>query len=395
MLILKLLQCFFNANYICSYRNSFQILKNIHKTHKYLCTSSTRTTHQSSKEIENKQYRFFEAAEFSLNKKNDGFTYKSICKKCFLSSTLCICNQVKSIFSDLPQNKLPKASVDIYMHYKEWGRASNTGKLLPIGLPDNSATYIYGRKNDQDELIKKLTSNPSIILYPGENSQSICNYQELYDTSDNIHICVIDSTWSQSYAMINSLPKSIPRVHINAFVTSPSQFLNRRQVINDNNQTSVSNKVSTIEALALGLKSLHENEDLIKSIYQSLQLSVDAVLRQGGKEVAYGNNFITQITNTSSEVIHGPYTARTVQRPEYCLKCNASSSNTIFKNMGLRKGTKNKQKKVMDDIIIENNNNTSLKINNIINNNNNNNNALLHRVWKCSSCLAYFEVNAL
>jgi len=303
---------------------------------------------------------------------------------------------VKGFFSAIPSSSHPKASIDVFMHYKEWGRASNTGKLLPIGLPDRSKIYLYGRRPDYELLVGKLTTTPSVILYPGDSSTSITDFRSLYNSRNNdFNICVIDSTWSQSQAMDRCLPAQIPRVNINDFIDSPSLFLNRRQVLADDNLTNVGIKISTIEALALALKALDADDQLIDVMYQALKLSVDATFAQNGKRTIYGHNFFNQISNVT--VPNGPYTAFSVRRPSQCSHCGASSLNTIFKNMGLRKMPLSM---VMDNTIVDDGHRGSHRgdhhdVEDDVSSTltvtaTDTDSKQLIRVWKCSECMQCF-----
>lgn len=315
--------------------------------HRYWTTSSCSRSYVSSIDafdhIDTNLTKFYDNAGYNIEKKRSSLVTKNKCISCYLSTTMCICSQVKEFFSTIPSSSHPKASIDVFMHYKEWGRASNTGKLLPIGIPDHSKIYMYGRKPDYELLVNKLTSTPSVILYPSDSSISITDFQSLYHNNNSnnynhnndFNICVIDSTWSQSQAMDRCLPLHIPRVNINNFINSPSLFLNRRQVLADDNPSNVGMKISTVEALALALKALDVDRRLVDGLYQALKLSVDATFRQNGRQTIYGHNFIDQISNAT--VHNGPYTASSVKRPTQCFRCGASSLTTIFKNMGLRK----------------------------------------------------------
>ena len=336
-----------------------------HQRHRHWIKSSSSRSYVSSIDtsfddhhIDTNLIKFYDNAACNIEKKRTSLVTKNKCLSCYLSSTMCICSQVKEFFSAIPISIHPKASIDVFMHYKEWGRASNTGKLLPIGLPNQSKIYMYGRKPDYELLVHKLTTTPSVILYPSDNSTSITDFRSLYHNNNNnnnpttnnndsnnnnnynnsyndFNICVIDSTWSQSQAMDRCLPPQIPRVNINDFINSPSLFLNRRQVLADDNPSNVGMKISTIEALALALRALDVDRRLVDSLYQALKLSVDATFRQNGKQTIYGHNFIDQMSNVT--IPNGPYTASSVRRPSQCCRCGASSLTTIFKNMGLRK----------------------------------------------------------
>jgi DTW domain-containing protein YfiP len=179
---------------------------------------------------------------------------KGKCEHCFLFFEYCICRQVKDIFNT--PNRLLENHVHIalYMHFKEYGRASNTGKLLRIGSPTNTSQYIYGQTDQEESLQTLLQSKPSLIIYPSPISRPISEYAHWLSSSSSsthhpITLCVIDSTWPQSRAMEQRLHPDIPRVHIDELVTKPSLFLNRKQSTNKT-------KISTIEAIMLAIMAL-------------------------------------------------------------------------------------------------------------------------------------------
>jgi DTW domain-containing protein YfiP len=273
--------------------------------------------------VDDHESRFYANAAGLLKKKQRGMEESDKCAACFLTKTLCICGQVTALFKVTAP---VKARVCVFMHYKEFGRASNTGKILVTGMPQ-AQLYIFGVKEQQEKLADLLTSTPSVILHPSGSAVAVSQFRDWYETHDCPTLCVIDSTWPQSLPMVASLPASIPRIRVDDWVMGASQFLNRKQMADKG-------KVSTVEAVALALQALGEQPATLEPIYQSLQLGVDAVLQQGGKRPAYGHNFVSQIAAEVSS--KGPYTARQIERPQSCPHCAASHETVLFKNMGLR-----------------------------------------------------------
>lgn len=289
---------------------------------------------------------------------------RSLCSHCFLTKQFCLCDYVNQLY--VPIRQLPSSSfpvkVHLLMHYKEWGRASNTGKLLTIGLPNCASIKIYGIVEDEERLIEELTTNPSIILYPTKQSQSITNFlptfqaiqaehasmereKKVGESTDKpcFHICVIDSTWGQSKAMERSLPDHLPRVHISDFVSQPSKFLNRKQSQNKS-------KISTIESVVMAFQALQISSEITDLCHKSLEYSVDSLFRQNGKVPAYGNSIqpkfyedddvSSQVSANSTEQPRLRYFKPKVVKPEKCLHCGSKitevSKAVNFKNCGVR-----------------------------------------------------------
>ncbi len=253
------------------------------------------------------------SAELLKKKEVDLFEHNR-CFNCFMTKGLCICSQTKAIYTRA-KAKL-KTNITVLMHCKEWGRASNTGKLMAIGMPETTSTVIFGSKSDEERMIKSFSDSPVLILYPSATSRPITEYKEWFQLQPTVTLCVLDSTWTQSGALNKLLPENIPRVWIDDQVDGPSLFLNRKQ-------SETKTKVSTIEAVALALSALGEDSDAVKPLYESLQLSVDAVLQLRGRDNAYGNRLV----NADSKP--------TVAKPTVCPLCSATAADTAFKNMGL------------------------------------------------------------
>jgi len=280
------------------------------------------------------------------------------------------------------------------MHNKEWGRTSNTGKLMVRGMPDHSQLHLYGLKDQQEALIEKLNSGPSLILYPSKNSTSIADYKDLYASQNGtLNICVLDSTWAQSHTMEKSLPAHIPRVQVDNFILKASEFLNRKQ--------SQADRVSTIEAVMIALQTLGESPERLKPMQEALRLSVDAVNRLRGKKEHFGHNFVPLITACGDDT-NGPYTKSKIVRPESCPHCLASHATTIFKNVGARKGhydpdfkakkeaaariaesaLQDDMERPSEDASVDSESSGPVSA------------GQFHRAWRCQACKGLFHVNS-
>ena len=69
--------------------------------------------------------------------------------------------------------------------------------------------------------------------------------------------------------------------------------------------------------------------------YQALHLSVDSVLKQSGRPVAYGHRLTPQLSLNPKH--NGPFTALSVEKPPSCPRCGALKETTNFKNLGTHK----------------------------------------------------------
>jgi DTW domain-containing protein YfiP len=260
---------------------------------------------------------------------------------------LCICDRVESLFKGTTDANF---NLFLYQHFKEFGRPSNTGKLLQIGLKNNTQMKIFGNMGDEHDMISNLSSTASFILSPGENSVPISRFQDRYrQVNGNVTIVLVDSTWSQTAAMLKILPQSIPRVHIDQLsIKEPSQFLSRKQ--------TSETKISTIEALALAIQALDPNSSVVPSLFEALRLSVDALNKQNGMVASYGNSIIPNVDVSTDS---GAFQRPSVPRPTFCPHCMISGS---FVNMGLRKPDESIGRKLI-------------------------------RIWKCKKCTSFFSVD--
>lgn len=327
-------------------------------------------------------------SSISIARRRAVFEAEGRCLQCFIFKAFCVCEPVRKIFQPITSKEstslLSRINFDVLMHFKEWGRSSNTGKLLQVGLgSERCSTYIFGNTADETALISTLRSQPSLIIYPSSDSLPISHYKDMLlnavEGPKPLHLCVVDSTWSQSSAMNRSLPDDIPRACIDLeYITGPSRFLNRKQSIHKH-------KVSTIEAVTLALfalldaakginqttenppaasastaetKDTNDDDDLLPLELQpfrsALEYGVDAVRRQGGLPPAFGNHirphFVSNpagsetanLTEAGSEVAighYGPVTRPLLEKPDVCLHCGArrcADSSVSFKNMGNR-----------------------------------------------------------
>lgn len=247
------------------------------------------------------------------------------CVSCFLTKPFCVCARTSAIFADSSEQKPFQPHIHLFMHFKEWGRASNTGKLMQVGLGSSRCTTsIFGIQQQEDKLEQLLLSEPSIILYPRAGSVPISSMRDWFQAhGGRVQIVVIDSTWTQSQAMDRRLSDSIPRVRIDEMISGPSQFLNRKQSVN-------ASKVCTLEATVMALAALGVEEDSLRPFEEALQYGVDACLQQSGQKPAYGNIITPAVSGIS-------YTTACIDKPSHCPGCGITSDGVRFRNNGVRR----------------------------------------------------------
>jgi DTW domain-containing protein YfiP len=306
-------------------------------------------------------------ARRTIDFRNNDHRERSICPNCFLTQVYCLCDYNRELFAPIREPKSPEFQLNVkfhlFTHFKEYARASNTGKLLNIGLPEHTSVKLFGIRSEEEELIQELSSNPCFILYPKPGiSVSIDQFKEIFSQINSsspsssslsssserplqqqpfLHICVIDSTWSQSISMEKALPPHLPRVHLDEYsILNPSKFLNRKQ-------SATKTKICTIESIMLALSALGVSPNVLEIFHQSLEFAVDTLLKQSAKKPVYGNKIIPKIPEHLKElqeqqqhkapVYLGPVTLADIRKPTKCLQCNSTEKEVYaFKNCGLR-----------------------------------------------------------
>mmetsp|Transcript_34190 Transcript_34190/g.62884 ORF Transcript_34190/g.62884 Transcript_34190/m.62884 type:complete len:294 (+) Transcript_34190:3-884(+) len=270
-----------------------------------------------------------------------------ICRKCWTHLPICVCPLFESddgaLSSERENDLLNKAEkersskaalpkgidrVVLWTHHEEWGRTSNTGSLLPLGL-ERTEMLMKGLP-EHDEIMDDLLSRDDltpVVLWPGKGQENNatttipelqrrfaenddeCNNNNSKNTKPDIVLISIEGTWNTARKMVNKLPSkvlrldlgdevaanfSIPEMNGGIFCNSsyPSSFpppsnkpdealsllapLRRQK---HGKRENVSTAEATIVAL-LGLGLGHEDAGRILRV---LRTKVDRLLQYSGK----------------------------------------------------------------------------------------------------------------
>ena len=240
------------------------------------------------------------------------------CMTCWMTRAHCLCSRLARL-----RVRTARVDVLVSVHYKEFGKATNTAKLLPQllstadGSGDSCSLCVY----PNDPFHERLPSGPTLLLWPGEGSMPAADLRDwVAAQQQRVTLLVIDGTWGHARAMARHVPKDVVRVHVNDEVAGPSLFLNRRQATAD--------RVSTVEAVALALAALGETADL-SPLGAALKLQVDVALAQQGRPPAFGSELRPDPRLLACP--HSPKTAPLVDRPAVCPLCDAADAT--FKNV--------------------------------------------------------------
>ena len=167
----------------------------------------------------NGELRSNTVARANYLKKMESLEADNRCRTCFFHKQNCVCKSLQS----LPISENIKFKV--FMHYKEFGRTSNTGKLLHILYPNQTTISLY----QIDDLVLPPTEE-TIILYPSSDSACISTrIQQCGLKSKKLNIIVLEGTWAETKTLNRQFPADIPRVNINNLISGPSLFTLRKQ----------------------------------------------------------------------------------------------------------------------------------------------------------------------
>ena len=238
-------------------------------------------------------------AEQQIARRHAALVRANKCLRCWYSPLKCICTEVRPLA--VPHE------VIVLLHHKEYGRLSNTGKLIAASCP-NSTVFIAGIPEHERLLREKLASSPhpAFVLFPAVGSISVPELLKRNPPADSddasippqkrakvsegqgaedgqvrpFTIVIVDGTWNQAKHVVRAVPNDIPRVHVDP--TAPSLFVLRTQTQPD--------RICTLEAFALLLREMGHDVGLPQTLLSYLKHHVDTALEDRGCNSIYGND---------------------------------------------------------------------------------------------------------
>lgn len=203
------------------------------------------------------------------------------CHTCWFIEAACICSKIKKIqFSR-------KIKFLIFMHWKEYFRASNTAKVLLIAAPNSSKLYLFGRKKEEQELIHEMSKDPqhTFLLFPAEDfvtTQQFLHKMELEQKQEKfenfpteeptITVVVIDGTWGNAATIMRFLNKATKdkKIFLQKLKLEPTTLSSFTRT------QSSPDRICTIESIVLLLKELGESEELQASLLNGFDINIEA-----------------------------------------------------------------------------------------------------------------------
>jgi DTW domain-containing protein YfiP len=261
--------------------------------------------------------RFAKNAQETLTHKKKLIEKGFQCPKCWLIKRVCICE-------NMPKDVKLKNNVIIYMHFKEFGRSSNTGldltnacpnaKLLLCGIPEDEKTLhdVMYKKSDEHKdstnADRELTFNENtFVLFPSNDSVTAQEFldrlrvnkkkkEEVHESNNNNHndeeedlepaakrrrievdpvnVIVLDATWNQARALYKRLPTGLPKVRLSEM----------KETISHLRKQTVEGRVTTAEATLLLLEELGEDKEELSKLWQGLKHRIAAVDSATGRK---------------------------------------------------------------------------------------------------------------
>ncbi|MEK7486404.1 MAG: tRNA-uridine aminocarboxypropyltransferase [Planctomycetota bacterium] len=164
----------------------------------------------------------------------------SPCVFCYQIQENCFCQFISSISTTVP--------FVLLQHWKEQYRSSNTGRLLPLTIPETPC-FTTANWEQLDAFGRCLESYQPYLLYPSEQAVTLSQFQEIRKKSPRpVCIVLLDGTWRQAKRLrqrLNTLSR-LPCLRIDP--VDPSVYQLRKQ--------AQSHHLSSIEAVIHLMKAL-------------------------------------------------------------------------------------------------------------------------------------------
>lgn len=214
-----------------------------------------------------------------------------VCRKCWTFLPICVCHLFEQQKRNNRAGKCSKAQLPIgvekiivWTHHDEFGRTSNTGSLLPLGLEQTDILMKGLPEHEQimNEILQSEDKLP-VVLWPDKNSKrastTITDLRGiiLETTSSRgqtgasriggIILISIEGTWNNARKMSNKLPQNVMRLDLSEeirrnFTTTETKegvFIDNKSLLAPLRRQGEGAKqecVSTLEATIIALLGL-------------------------------------------------------------------------------------------------------------------------------------------
>lgn len=219
-----------------------------------------------------------------------------VCKKCWTFTPICVCH----LFDSDSKAQLPKGveKLIVWTHHDEFGRTSNTGSLLPLGLQQTDILMKGLLEHEQimDEILYRKDVTP-VVLWPDKKgkraSTTIENLKKtIAETSSNtqnegndnggIVLISIEGTWNTARKMVNKLPPHVLRLDLSEEIrlnfTTPEM---NEGIFIDNSITAASGSSPSSSAPSLLSPLRRQGKGAKQDCVSTLEATLVALLELG------------------------------------------------------------------------------------------------------------------
>lgn len=160
-----------------------------------------------------------------------------------------------------------RTRVALVAHHTEWGRSSNTGRLLVRALP---GTRVRLRGARDEAVAEPLESARRLVLYPSDDAREL----RPADACRELVLVVPEGSWAQTRRAIRREPWLADAEHVRLPPGPPSRY-RLRHAPNDEG-------LSTFEAVARALGIL-EGEAVARALMATFDVFVERSLAVRGR----------------------------------------------------------------------------------------------------------------
>lgn len=184
---------------------------------------------------------------------------RDMCTRCKRPLSVCLCAHFPSTFLPI------STAIHVLQHPREESRLLTTVPLLQACLPPEKIFIRRGRrfyKNDHPDLHNMITKPTTLLLYPGPSAENIESLEQL-SPGEHYDVIVLDGTWRQAKDIFNNNPFLCQARQVQLQHDSISEYVIRTQ--------PNSKSLCTIEAIALTLSFLENNDEIAETLIRPLR----------------------------------------------------------------------------------------------------------------------------
>ncbi|XP_073244458.1 tRNA-uridine aminocarboxypropyltransferase 2-like [Porites lutea] len=185
---------------------------------------------------------------------------RDMCDRCKRPLSVCLCAHFPSKYLQI------STRVHVLQHPREESRLLTTVPLLEVCLPPEKLVIRRGRrfnsKSDWPELHKIMTKPTTLLLYPGPEAENIKKMDKLAP-GEHYDIIVLDGTWRQAKDIFHNNPFLRQARQVQLEHDHISEYVIRTQ--------PNSKSLCTIEAIALSLSVLENNDEVAEALIRPLR----------------------------------------------------------------------------------------------------------------------------